>query len=128
MISPRPESLAVVAQRATDPRTFRYELTDFLHEFQQRRTLSMLAEQPQRMANRFEMAAVYDVFLAAVAEHLAHEIGCEAPAWAGQETRVLSSPWFAAKSGDLRAVLLVESPAAFRARNLFVSANALSVA
>lgn len=128
MISPRPDSLAVVAERATDPRTFRFELADFLHEFQHRGGLTMLADQPQRMADRFESGAVYDVFLAAAAEHLAHQIGCEVPAWAGNETRVMPAPWFAAKSNDLRAVLLIESPAAFRARNLFVSANALSVA
>ncbi len=35
-------------------------------------------------------------------------------------------PWFASKLAALRAVLILESPAAFRARNLFVSENALT--
>jgi hypothetical protein len=39
---------------------------------------------------------------------------------------VKKTPWFAAKSPNLKAILLQESPAAFRVRNLFVSANALS--
>jgi hypothetical protein len=38
----------------------------------------------------------------------------------------LHKPWFATPLGALRAVLLLESPPAFRARNLFVSENALS--
>jgi hypothetical protein len=38
----------------------------------------------------------------------------------------LHKPWFATPLGALRAVLLLESPPAFRARNLFVSESALS--
>ena len=48
------------------------------------------------------------------------------PAWTGGETRQLYWPWFATPLGAVRAVLLLESPPAFRARNLFVSENALS--
>jgi len=48
------------------------------------------------------------------------------PAWTAAETRKLHYPWFASSLAGLRAVLLLESPPAFRARNLFISANALS--
>ena len=40
--------------------------------------------------------------------------------------RALGVPYFASPLGSLRAVLIHESPPAFRARNLFVSSNALS--
>ena len=39
--------------------------------------------------------------------------------------RALHKPWSASPLAALRAVLLLESPPAFRARNLFVSENAL---
>jgi hypothetical protein len=42
------------------------------------------------------------------------------------ETRELHRPWFASSLAALRAVLLLESPAAFRSRNLFVTENALA--
>ena len=47
-------------------------------------------------------------------------------AWTSAEQRALHRPWFASPLAALRAVLLLESPPAFRARNLFVSDNALS--
>jgi hypothetical protein len=47
------------------------------------------------------------------------------PNWAKGNARALNKPWFAAKTPNLKAILLQESPAAFRVRNLFVSANAL---
>jgi hypothetical protein len=49
-----------------------------------------------------------------------------APAWIGEETRKLHRPWFVSPLASLRAVLLQESPAGFRARILFVSQNVLS--
>ncbi|MHB1730072.1 MAG: hypothetical protein ACYCVG_03755 [Leptospirillum sp.] len=40
--------------------------------------------------------------------------------------RVLKEPWFATDIEGLKPLLAMESPAAFRRRNLFVSQNALS--
>jgi hypothetical protein len=42
------------------------------------------------------------------------------------DKRKLHRPWFASPLAALRAVLILESPAAFRSRNLFVSENALT--
>jgi len=64
--------------------------------------------------------------LAAVAVSLAREIGEAPPAWAWADDRKLRRPWFASPGPALRATLLAESPAPFRERNLFVSANVLS--
>ena len=47
-------------------------------------------------------------------------------AWTDDPRRALRTPWFATPLASLRAVLLLESPPAFRSRNLFVSENALS--
>jgi hypothetical protein len=69
---------------------------------------------------------VADAYLAAVAVSLARETGDSPPAWAWQEARKLRRPWFAHPGAALRATLLAESPAPFRERNLFVSANALA--
>ena len=51
-----------------------------------------------------------------------------APPWTRQPERILGEPRFATPRRHTSALLLVESPAAFRERNLFVSANALSIA
>lgn len=73
-----------------------------------------------------EMGRVQDAYLAATAEELAREHGFPVPEWTRSEARKLHRPWFASPLASLRAVLILESPAGFRARNLFVSENALS--
>ena len=73
-----------------------------------------------------ELGRVQDAYLAATAEELARGYGLTPPGWIGEETRKLHRPWFASQLASLRAVLLQESPPGFRARNLFVSQNALS--
>jgi hypothetical protein len=125
---PRPASLAEVSRRALDARAFEYELADFLHEFARAGGEAMLTEPPPLLRERLETGDVFDAYLAAVAVSLAAKIGCRAPLWAKAPERVLREPWFASPGRHMRALLLVESPAAFRERNLFVSANALSVA
>lgn len=122
----RPASLAEVAARADDRRTFAYAVAEFLDQFRLERRVEMLADEPERLAARFESGDVSDAYLAAVAVALAREIGAPPPAWAWADSRKLRVPWFAHPGGALRATLLVESPAPFRERNLFVSANALS--
>lgn len=86
----------------------------------------MLTEEPRRLPAVYEGGEVGDAYLAAVAVTLAREVGAAPPAWAWDESRKLRAPWFASPGPSLRATLLVESPAPFRERNLFVSANALS--
>ena len=64
--------------------------------------------------------------IAATAEELARRYSVQCPEWTTGKGRALHRPWFASDLASLRAVLLLESPAPFRARNLFVSENALS--
>ena len=125
---PRPNSLAEVADRATSAPAFEYELADFLHEFAFRGVAAMLTEPPLLLRDRCELGAVYDAYLAAVAVSFAVRLGCPAPSWTREPERILREPWFASPGHHMRALLLVESPAAFRERNLFVTSNALSVA
>jgi len=122
----RPLSLAEVATRSMDSTTFHLHLAEFLDEFRRERRLGMLADEPRRLAPIYEGGDVADAYLAAVAVCLAREIQAPPPAWAWDESRKLRRPWFAWPGPALRATLLAESPAAFRERNLFVSANALS--
>jgi hypothetical protein len=85
-----------------------------------------LHAEPARPAGATADGERCDAFLAATAETLAATRGFEAPGWVWQEARKLHRPWFALPWKGLRAILLIESPAAFRSRNLFASANGLS--
>ena len=127
-MTPRPNSTAEVARRASDAQSFAVELADFLHEFARRGAAAMLMTVPPLMRDRFALGAVNDAYLAAVAASLSAQLGVLAPTWTRDPERILREPWFASPGRHMRALLLLESPAAFRERNLFVTANALSVA
>ena len=66
-----------------------------------------------------------DALLAGVAEHLSRLDGRPPPDWTEAPERFLRRAWFA-MGGAMKSTLLVESPAAFRRRQVFVSANVLS--
>ena len=68
----------------------------------------------------------WDVFLAALAEHLAAKDGHAAPAWA--EPRTLRRFWFPFNSRAARVDAVVNAPAAFRRRGVYVAAQELTVA
>ena len=86
-----------------------------------------LAAAPALLAPQFgDIGRVQDAYIAATAEELARRFALRQPDWTVGEDRHLRRPWFATPLAALRAVLLLESPPAFRARNLFVSENALS--
>ena len=70
--------------------------------------------------------ADWDVFLAALAEHLAARDERGAPAWA--ERRRLRRFWFPFNTRAARADALVHAPAAFRRRGIFVAPQELEVA
>jgi len=124
----RPGSLSEVAARSLSLETLRFELTDFLHEFAARQDPEMLRESPPLRRAVFDQGEVADAYLAATAAALSARLGLPRPEWTEAPERYLSRPWFASPGSSLRACLLLESPAPFRERNLFVTANALSVA
>ncbi len=128
MMEPRPSSVAEIARRTCAGRSFEFELSDFLHEFARQKDYGMLTEPPVLLGKLVRNGGIQDAYLAAVAASLAASLGRSAPPWVRDSERVLREPWFASPGRHMRALLLVESPAAFRERNLFVTANALSVA
>lgn len=123
----RPKTLAEVAQLTAGGDSFDRCLANFLDEFNARPTAEALSPAPSPLAPHLgERGGVQDAYLAATAEHLACMQGFLIPAWVAAENRRLHRPWFASPLAALRAVLLLESPPAFRSRNLFISENALT--
>jgi hypothetical protein len=123
----RPITLAEVAERASRGDSFDRCLANFLDEFYSAPSSRALAGEPTQLAPRFaDIGRVQDAYLAATAEELAGQFNLQRPTWIDAETRKLHRPWFASPLAALRAVLLLESPAAFRSRNLFVTENALA--
>lgn len=117
----RPGSLAEVAERAREG--FDARLREFLDCFYTAESTArgrMIAGEPA------QIAPVHDAYLAAVAEHLARRFGLGIPQWTDNPGRFLARPFFAGGLDSLKAILIAESPAAFRRRLIFVSADALS--
>lgn len=120
----RPRTLCEVARRAkSEPGSFDLALREFLDAFY------LMAEKERPVALRgrpIRLGSPHDAYLAAVAEHLARRFALAIPEWTDAPSRFLHRPFFAGGLESLKATLLVESPAAFRRRLLFVGKDALS--
>lgn len=122
----RPKTLAAVADRVVGGDAFDPCLANFLDGFYAAPHAGALADPPQLLGPVYgRQGQVQDAYLAATAVELARAFGFPVPVWVGDETRRLRRPWFASSLAAVRAVLILESPAGFRERNLFVSENAL---
>jgi hypothetical protein len=66
-----------------------------------------------------------DAALAAMAEYLARRDGWPAPSWVRDPRREASPWWFVTELRGLHPRALVESPASFRRRGVFITADAL---
>ena len=123
----RPKTLAEVALLTIGGDSFDRCLANFLDEFYAAPNAAALTAQPALLTPTFgELGRVQDAYLAATAEELARARKYPVPIWTDNEARRLHRPWFASQLAALRTVLLLESPAAFRSRNLFISENALT--
>jgi hypothetical protein len=105
---------------------FSYAIRDFVDRFGEDPKYALIKEEPELLESTLNDSGVADAWIAATAVHLAKKYNIELPVWTKGNARALKKPWFGAKSEKLKTVLLQESPAAFRVRNLFVSANVLS--
>jgi hypothetical protein len=124
--SPRPKTLAEVAAIARDAESYGYAVPEFLDEFYAEPLPERLAEEPRSLTAVLNDEGLADATLAGIADHLSRQYKLKPPAWAFAPGRVLANPWFALKSHGGRMCMLIESPPAFRERNIFISANALT--
>lgn len=120
----RPKSLKAVVQFGRDHGDIDSFLREFLDEFYVARDPSdraaMLADEPPLATDDRTNA-----YLGAVAEHLSLRNRLPVPPWTNAAARFLKRPFFPGGLESLKATLLMESPAAFRRRMIFVGADPL---
>jgi hypothetical protein len=122
-----PETLAQVSELTAQGESFDLCLKNFLDGFYAAPKVEALQPEPPRLIEKNpKFGEIEDAYLAATGEWLAWKYDLKPPSWIYDPSRVLRRPWSASPLAALRAVLLIESPAAFRSRNLFVSENALT--
>ena len=117
-----PHTLHEVSVRAGNgEQTFDAALREFLDHFYTNpaEREGSLRAQPMPLDN------LRDAYLAATAEQLSRRHDLPVPEWSETYGLALREPFFAGGLESLKALLTVESPAAFRRRMLFVSKNAL---
>jgi hypothetical protein len=99
-------------------------IAEFLEEYRWEPSLdrvALLVQEPPGTGDER-----WDVFLAALAEHLAARDGRAAPSWS--ESRSLRRLWFPFNTRAARVDAVVHAPAAFRRRGVYVAAQELEVA
>lgn len=126
MTAPRIDSLSEVAKVARREGRFSNALRDFLDGFYAEPAPEKLRDEPELLASSLHDGGLADAYLASVCDHLCRRYRLARPDWSKCPLRVLAKPHFAARTHGLRMIYLQESPTAFRKRNIFVSANALS--
>ena len=121
-MSGRPRTLLDVSRRVVGgTQAFDPAVREFLDEF-----YSNPAHREGSIQSRPDLIDdVKDAYLAAVAEHLAGSFHLKTPDWVECHGRPLRRAFFAGGLESLKAILTVESPAAFRRRLLFVGKDAL---
>lgn len=112
-----------LAAAGTPERRWRL-IAEFLEEYRwepPESRLALLAAEPPTTGDER-----WDVFLAALAEHLAAGDGRRGPRWC--ETRSLHRFWFPFNTPAARVDSFVHAPAAFRRRGVFIHPQELQVA
>ncbi len=117
-----PDSLRQVAERAQAGEPWRMAVRDFLDGFalvSPAIAQALLDDEPP------VLDPVGDLYVAALAEHLAFHHQLDRPAWCVDPRRFGRRMWFASDAPGLRATAIQQSPAAFRRRGLFIGATTL---
>jgi hypothetical protein len=118
------QSLAGVAERVRAGEDLHFAVRELLDEF------ALLPRDDLRRAAIDRRPAPTgdaraDAFLGALAEYLAANAGLERPGWSIEQGRFLQRFWFVSPVAGFRALAIVESPAAFRRRGIFIARGAL---
>lgn len=97
---------------------WRIPFMEFVDDFRRTRDYSLI-ERPFELGNE-----KFDSLLASTIEYLCDEMGIEFPNWIWNIPSC-TEPWFVSGYENLKALSIVESPAFFRRRKIFVLENFL---
>jgi hypothetical protein len=121
---PRPHTLAEVARRRNGGDDFSFLLREFLDDFygavQRGMAAACIVDEPPGLPDAKEHAS-----LGAIGEHLARRWNLPIPLWTEDSSRFLRRPYFTTTIEGFKALLLAESPIAFRRRLIFTEAEPL---
>lgn len=121
---PRPLTLAEVARRRNAGQDFSLLLREFLDEFygalRRGDAPACIIDEPICLPDVKEHAV-----LGAIGEHLARRWRLSIPPWTNDPSRFLRRPYFTTTMERLKALLIAESPIAFRRRLIFTEAEPL---
>jgi transcriptional regulator with XRE-family HTH domain len=117
-----PESIRAAGLRilADGPKSWTVHLFDFTDAFRRVRSPDLVRDPPPPLKSERLEAVV-----AGTVEALCAETSLPPPSWC-MAVPPLAEPWFVAGVENLKASALVESPVAFRRRNVFVLGNFLA--
>lgn len=125
----RPQTLREAIEQHKAGRDFGVALNEFLDEFymtDSAKRQTMIEDEPPFIGDER-----LDAYVGAVGEHLVRRWKLDhIPEWSLAPERELEWPWFDSAFGDsigdkLRMILLIESPIAFRRRQIFTEAEPL---
>ena len=120
----RPHTLAAVAERRKSGESLSAALREFLDTFYAQLTCGgaqgLIDEEPAQLSDAREHA-----LLGAIGEHLARRWELSIPAWTNDPSRFLHRPYFTSPVEGMKALLIAESPLAFRRRLIFTEAEPL---
>lgn len=104
---------------AADEKNWAVYVMDFVDDFRRHKSDQSVVEPFPMNSGRM------DALLASTAEYLCHEQSIQPPPWLAS-VPACKEPWFVSGLDSLRAIALVEAPAHFRARKVFILENFLS--
>jgi hypothetical protein len=120
----RPHTLAEVARRRNAGEDFSLLLREFLDEFyigmHRGDAAACIADEPERLPDLKEHAS-----LGAIGKHRARRWNLSIPLRTDDPSRFLRRPYFMTTLEGLKALLIAESPIAFRRRLIFTEAEPL---
>ena len=114
-----PAAEAAARMRDEGPRAWKSWLFELVDAFRRKPGLNLLARAPDPDVPARPLALIASTVEALCAERRL------TPPWWCLGVPALKDPWFPADSENLKATALVESPAAFRKREIFVLGNFL---
>lgn len=119
---PRPHTLAEAARRRNSGEDYSVLLREFLDHFYSALpdATYCIADEPEPLDDNQEHA-----FVGGMGEHLARRWNLPIPGWTNDPSRFLKRPYFTTPLEGLKALLIAESPAAFRRRLIFTEAEPL---